>query len=115
MAVEAAQQQMQNDLNALDNKLRELKSAYDQYFLGMERFEPTRLRDEVANLVKKYSGVTIQNTSLKFRYNSLTARYNSFQALWTRTLREIEDGTYHREQFKKKLEVSQSESKSPEA
>lgn len=96
-------QNLEKDLNELERKLVDLKVRYDQYFLGIEKVEPNKMREQAANIVKKYAGVPIQNTGHKFRYTTLVARYNSMTAYWNRVLREIEEGTYRREQFKQKL------------
>lgn len=102
---------IEKDLNELEKKLGELKTTYEQFFIGVERKEPTRLREQVTNLVRKYTGMPIQNTGHKFRYNTLVSRYNSYVAYWNRTLREIEEGIHKREQFKAKLHEETSQSK----
>lgn len=104
MAIDISQQNISKDLGLLESKLNQLKLAYDRYFRGQERLQPTKLNNDVVALVRKYSGTPIQNTALKFRYEQLVARFNSFQTFWGRTLREIEDGSYKGEQFKKMLE-----------
>lgn len=87
-------------------KLNQLKVAYEQYFMGMERIAPLKLHDEVAAIIRKYSGQVINNTALKFRYNSLVARYNSYQTYWNRVMKQIEEGSYARSQFRANLKGS---------
>ncbi len=95
------------DVELLERRLNELKQRYEQYFLGMEKLEPAKLRREVEQLIQRYSGVPIQNTGLKFRYDGLVARFNSFQNYWNRVLREIDEGHYKRDLFKHKIHAQE--------
>ncbi len=98
----------EEDLELLSRKLMSLKLAYDQYFIGSRPREPIMLADEVKKLVVVYSNQTIQNTALRFKFNSIVARYQAFKRQWTDTLRKIEAGTYERHQFKAKLHQRQA-------
>ena len=93
----------EEDLEALSRKLTSLKLAYDQYFLGSRPREPAMLADEVRKLVVVYSNQAIQNTAMRFKFNSIVSRYQAFKRQWTETLRKIESGSYARHQFKAKL------------
>jgi hypothetical protein len=84
----------------LELKLGQLKKDYDKYFAGVERVEPSKLKEEVRRLVSQLSTVHITNTGLRFKRDSLIAHYNSYSQYWTRILRQIEDGTYNRDLFK---------------
>jgi hypothetical protein len=61
------------------------------------------LSDEVRKLVVTYSNQAIQNTAMRFKFNSIVSRYQAFKRQWTDTLRKIDDGSYARHQFKAKL------------
>ena len=51
----------------------------------------------------------MRNTGVKFRINTLFAKLISFERLWDRTLREIEEGTYKRDVFKAKYRMNRRE------
>ncbi len=87
---------LKEDMDELDTKLNKLKVDYDQYFMKILKKEPFQLREEVDRMILKYFGQPIQNTLLKFRYNTLTAKYTSLKHHWGRILRQIEEGTYER-------------------
>lgn len=91
------------ELELLDRKLNQLKLAYDQYFLGSRPREPVMLRDEIRKAVVIYSNEGIQNTALRFKFNSICSRYQAYRRRWTETLRKIDDGSYARHQFKSRL------------
>ena len=91
------------ELEILGRKVTQLKLAYDQYFLGSRPREPVMLRDEVRKLILVYSNEAIQNTALRFKFNSISSRYQAFKRQWTETLRKIEEGTYSPHRFKAKL------------
>lgn len=91
------------EIEQLGGDLEKLRLAYEQYFLGLERTEPSKLRKGVSDLVRKHSGTGLQNARLKFRLQQMIARYNTYVAYWDRILREMEDGTYTRDVFKAKI------------
>ena len=43
-------------------------------------------------LIRKYAYGEIRNNTERFRYQNLTARYNTFNELWTKRLRALEEG-----------------------
>lgn len=87
----------------MESKLGDLRTAYDKYFAGIERIEPTGLKNEVQRLVRRISTLPITNTAVKFKRDNLIAQYNSYSLYWNKILRQIEDGTYSRDLFKIKL------------
>ena len=93
----------------LEEELESLKAKYEQYFLGVERREPNRWRDEVKKKVMRIKGAFTRNAGLKFRIQSLHARYLSYERLWLRSVREKEEGTYRRDVFKAKLRSKHEE------
>jgi hypothetical protein len=94
---------VEEDLEVLDAKLKQLRNEYEQYFLGGRKREPHLLRTEVTKMVAYYANVPIQNTGYRFRFNNLRARFFSLRRHWDATLRKIEDGRYERHLFKAAL------------
>jgi hypothetical protein len=93
----------EDDLQVLETKLKQLKLDYEQYFLGTRPREPAQGRSEVQKLFTIYTNTPIQNTALRFRFNSLCARYFALRRQWDQVLRQIEEGTYSRHVFKANL------------
>jgi len=93
----------EDDLHTLENKLKALKLDYEQYFLGTRPREPAQARSEVQKLFTIYTNTPIQNTALRFRFNSLCARYFALRRQWDLVLRQIEEGSYSRHVFKADL------------
>ncbi len=83
-------------LNDLSSRIDRLKILYEQYFIGLEKAEPTVARKEVMRIFDELRQLQIRNTALKFRYNTLVQRWNAYVTRWGKTLREIELGTYDR-------------------
>lgn len=80
------------DLNLLERNIDTLKHDYEQYFVGVNKTPPTTLRTAAERLIRKYSGMGINNAGLRFRYHNLVARFNTLSELWTRRLRMREEG-----------------------
>jgi len=94
------------DISFLEQKLIQLKTDYEQYFLGYQKLAPEKLRLEVEKLIRLLTGQRITNTGLNFRLNTAVGKFNSYKTYWDRTLREIEEGRYSRDRFKAKLHES---------
>src|SRR5688572_6101704 len=83
-------------LNELEARLERLRSLYEQYFIGIEKLEPSIPRQDVDRRIYALRKVQIRNTAKRYKLQNLIQRYNTFQQYWLRTCREIENGTYHR-------------------
>ena len=96
-------QSIDEDMKLLDVRLKQLKIEYEQYFLGNRPSEPQHRRAEVQKIVTFWSGQPIQNTAMRFRFNTICARFFSMRRQWGDTIRKIESGTYERHVFKADL------------
>jgi hypothetical protein len=89
-----------NELERLIGELEiavdRLRSLYEQYFMGIERLEPTVPRKDCDRRVQLLRKEQIRNTALRFRFQMLVQRYNTYQTHWQRICRDIENGTYKR-------------------
>lgn len=92
--------ELDRSLTELDEKIDRLRSLYEQYFMGLEKLEPQVPRKDVDRRIVVLRKEHIRNTALKFRFQTLIQRYNTMQQHWSRTLREIENGTYRRDLMK---------------
>lgn len=80
------------DLDLLEQSIRKLQIEWEKFFAGIERKPPNELRTRVENLIRRYSYGEIRNNTERFRYLNLQARYNTFNELWNKKLRAIEEG-----------------------
>lgn len=94
---------LDDEIGMIESKLNTLRLDYDQYFIGNRPREPVMARAEVQKLFTFYSQMPIQNTALRFKFNSLTSRFFALKRQWDETLRKIEEGTYKRHLFKADL------------
>ena len=53
---------------------------------------PSEMQRKVEGLIRRYAFQEIRNNTERFRYQSLTARYNTFNELWQKRLRAMEEG-----------------------
>jgi hypothetical protein len=81
----------------IEDDLEALKARFELYFLGIERREPARERDEIKRRVAKIKGEFVRNTALRFRIQTLNARFLSYERMWMRAAREKEEGVYRRD------------------
>ncbi|MBN8230622.1 hypothetical protein JYK02_24205 [Corallococcus macrosporus] len=86
-----------HECEELEAAIAELRHSYEQYFMGMERQAPVRAHEDLKKRMLKLKGAFIRSTSVKFRVQSLHNKFLTYERLWTRTLQEIEAGTYRRD------------------
>lgn len=84
-------------LSDADLRLKRLRSLYDQWFSGIERFEPQQDRTQFETLLTRMRQQMPRNTAVRFRLQQLNQRYTTYSAYWARVSRQIEEGTYHRD------------------
>ncbi|HSM93019.1 MAG TPA: MXAN_5187 C-terminal domain-containing protein [Anaeromyxobacteraceae bacterium] len=92
-----------DECSALEQEVEELKVKYEMYFLGVEKREPVKWREELKKRVLRIKEAFTRNAALRFRLQSLHARFLSYERLWLRSAKEKEEGTYHRDVFKAKM------------
>jgi len=84
-------------LDLLDYELSALKQQYDLFFQGGRRGEPTRERKELEGRILALSRRSIINTTDQLRFSNIQGRYWSYSNLWTRTVRDLEEGRLRRD------------------
>jgi len=99
------QEKLAEELDELEESLTNLQVLYEKYFLGIDRRPPDQERKRVSTRLREMRTTSVRNTALKFRINTMFAKLISFERMWDRTLREIEDGTYKRDVFKAKMHM----------
>jgi hypothetical protein len=84
-------------LGEMEHKLDRLHSMYESFFMGMERIPPNTQRHEMNRLMLEMQQAPIGNSSLRFRFQTLSQKWVLQLTYWNRTMREIEAGTYRRD------------------
>ena len=84
------------DLQLLENKIKQAKFEYNQYFMGIEKIEPTVPRKNLDRKIRALRRERMRSTALSFRMQMQVQRYNTQCTYWNRVCRQIENGTYTR-------------------
>lgn len=88
---------IERELGGIEQKQRELEILYEQYFAGVEKREPVKLREAVGRRLRHFANRRIMQTDLRFRYQGLATRHHSYTGYWDRILRLIDEGRYVRQ------------------
>jgi hypothetical protein len=80
----------------LEHKVERVKILYEQYFMGIEKIEPQTARKEISRKIMELTQLQIRNTALRYRFHALNQKFGAYTTYWSRTMREIENGTYFR-------------------
>jgi len=78
----------------LEKKLDRLRALYEQYFMGIERLEPSIMRHDVEKRFRLLRKERCSNTAVRFRFQTLIQRHTTLMAHWQKVCRAIEEGTY---------------------
>jgi hypothetical protein len=109
-----ANDQLNDALDALEEELEEVKVKYEMYFIGAERMEPGRRREDLKRNIARLKNVFTRNAAIRFRVQALHARYLSYERLWLRSTREKEAGTYRRDVLKARQKATAGRGKKRE-
>ncbi|PKN47418.1 MAG: hypothetical protein CVU59_02965 [Deltaproteobacteria bacterium HGW-Deltaproteobacteria-17] len=88
---------LQTRLSLLDQSIDKLRVVFEQFFLGLERFEPVQLRKSVQMELRALKENPPKNTAMKFLLSRMETKFRTYEQYWNRVLREIEDGVYERQ------------------
>ena len=86
------------ELKLLQGKLESLKHSMEQYFMGVEKRMPAKLRDQVTKEIRRFQPPN--DSVVRFKYQNLMQRLMTLERYWQRTIKAIDDGRYHRDVFK---------------
>ena len=84
-------------LDRMERDLVALKHEYDLFFNGKRRAEPMKERKELETKLLVGSRRAIVGNADQLRFNNLSGRYWSYANLWTRTVRDLEEGRMRRD------------------
>jgi hypothetical protein len=96
------QKAQERELAEIDEDIAGLRNAYEQYFLGLERKPPVLQHDRLRKRLLKLKTGNLRGTVLKFRVGTVEQKFKTYERMWERTLKEIENGTYRRDLAKLK-------------
>lgn len=88
---------LQAHLSQLDQSIEKLRVVYEQFFMGIERFEPVQQRKKIQMELRDLKENPPNNTAMKFLLNRIETKFRTYEQYWNRVLREIEEGTYDRQ------------------
>ena len=80
----------------LENDIDRLQALYNQYFMGIEKLEPTIHKKKVERKIAALRKMHLANSIVRFRFHGQVQRYNTQTIYWRRVCRQIEEGTYTR-------------------
>jgi len=79
-------------LDQLNRDLQQLRIDFERFFNGSLHTPPDELRGRVQNQLRTLRGVNMTSSVDSFRLGDLEARFNSYNELFNRRLRDIEEG-----------------------
>lgn len=87
---------IEKNLKILEERIRALKIEWDLFFTGNRRVPPTKELGELDKFVKTLRNTAIPDNSLRFKFQSVYSNYVAMSELWTKRLRQQEEGKLHK-------------------
>jgi hypothetical protein len=97
--------EQERKVKELEVAIERLQALYNQYFMGIERLEPTIPKKSVERQLNELRKIKFYNTALRFRFQSQVQKYSTHLTHWRRICRQIEEGTYKRDIMRAKARV----------
>jgi hypothetical protein len=107
-------EELEELLSGLEKLLDRTKILYEQYFMGIQKVAPMQLHRDIERRVRELMQQQIRNTSMRFRFTTLSQKFGAYNTYWKRTLREIEQGKYVRDLARVKRKADQMGEELPE-
>ncbi len=79
-------------LPILETRFEELYRKFENFFLGLEKRPPLRERDELKRILLKLVDIKGYQYNLIYRAKQLVLKFNTYNAMWERMLRRLEEG-----------------------
>lgn len=79
-------------LELLEESLNRLKAQYDLFFMGARKLPPMEDRRRLDARIHELAKEKYRDNGRRFRFNTIVSRYNQLKELWTRRMREREEG-----------------------
>ncbi len=86
-------------INLLERYLQLCKNEHEMFFLGIQKRPPESKIRDLKRMLRDLEEMNIQNTAMQFQVRRLRGRFNTYNTLWVRTTKQIEEGTYRRQRF----------------
>ncbi|MBU1896757.1 hypothetical protein KKB55_03185, partial [Myxococcota bacterium] len=86
---------MSDAMASLEQELEDLKREFELYFMGLEKRQPTKTRERLAQQIRRHNPG--KETVDRFKHQNLLQRLMTYERYWERTLKAIENGTYERD------------------
>lgn len=84
-------------LDRMEADLVGLKHQYDLFFQGGRRGEPMKERKGLEARILALSRRSVINSTDQLRFSNLQGKYWAFANLWSRTVRDLEEGRLRRD------------------
>jgi hypothetical protein len=82
-------------IDQLARDVQQLRIDFERFFSGALPLPPEDLRGRVQAQLRQLRGATLNTAVENFRLGDLEARFNSYNELFNRRLRDLEEGRHH--------------------
>lgn len=96
MAPETEDLKARELLDQIEKDMLRLRQAYEGFFLGERRSEPSEDKVRLEDRMRKIAQRKLVSSTDQFRFNNMQSKFYSLTNLWTRKVRDLEEGRAYR-------------------
>jgi hypothetical protein len=82
----------QDSIDQFEESIKRVKAQYDLFFMGLRKLPPMEDRRRLDTLMHELAKLQVRDNGWRFRFNTLLSKYNQYKELWSRLMREREEG-----------------------
>ena len=86
-------------IELVDRAIMLLKNEHEMFFLGIAKKPPDSKVRDLKRSIRDLEELRVQNTAAQFQVRRLRAKFNTYFTYWSRTIKQIEEGTYRRQRI----------------
>jgi hypothetical protein len=86
-------------IDLFDKMLTMVKNEHEMYFLGISKKPPASKVRDLKRALRDLEDMQVLNTAMTFQVRRMRNKFNTYNTLWMRTIKQIEEGTYRRQRF----------------
>jgi hypothetical protein len=103
----------QDEIDRVEETLRQLKNKYDQFFASIRKMPPTTERHKLDAIIHEMGKENYRDNAKRFRFNTVLSRYNQYREMWSRKMRVREEGPIEFKRRQAALQEPLPEKESP--
>jgi len=86
-------------IDVFDKALARVKTEHEMFFMGISKQPPASKVRDLKRALRDLEDLPAKTTAISFQVRRMRNKFNTYNTLWSRTIKQIEEGTYRKQRF----------------